>query len=197
MERQARGPGHPQHITRPQPDTFGRSAPFRPADAEEAVGAVVSAIHRKEGPTGLILTRQNVPSLPADAKTKRGGTLKGAYIVREESGDLNTILIASGSEVQHAVAAAEELGKGVRVVSMPCMELFDRQSADYRERVLPNACRKRVAIEAGISQPWYKYVGLDGKVVGIDRFGISAPGDEVMAKLGMTAATVVEAVKQF
>ncbi len=168
---------------------------IRPADAEEAVGAVISAIHRREGPTGLILTRQGVPSLPLDAKAKREGTLRGAYILKKESEALETILIASGSEVQHAVAAAEKLGAGVRVVSMPSMEIFDREDKSYQEEVLPSSCRKRVSIEAGVSQPWYKYVGMDGKIVGIDRFGISAPGGEVMEKLGMTADNVVAAVR--
>lgn len=91
--------------------------------------------------------------------------------------------------------AAEELGDGVRVVSMPCMERFDRQSAEYRESVLPSACRKRVAMEAGVSGLWWKYVGTEGAVVGIDRFGISAPGDIVMEELGMTAKNLVRVVK--
>jgi len=168
---------------------------IRPADAEEAVGAVVSAIRRTDGPSGLILTRQNVPALPVDTDTKREGTLRGAYIAKKESDALETILLASGSEVQHALAAAEELGNGTRVVSMPSFEIFERQDDSYREEILPSGCRKRVAIEAGVSLPWYKFVGLDGKVVGIDRFGISAPGDEVMEKLGMSAASVIEAVR--
>ena len=105
------------------------------------------------------------------------------------------ILLASGSEVQHAVAAARELGAGVRVVSMPSMERFERQSAEYREAILPASCRRRIAIEAGVSDLWYRWVGLDGKVLGIDRFGISAPGDKVMEILGMTAANVVAAAR--
>ena len=168
---------------------------LRPADAEETVGAFTSAVCRTDGPSGLILSRQNLPTLAADTETKRNGTLRGGYILKKEEGALETILLASGSEVQHAMAAAEELGAGVRVVSMPCMEIFDRQDESYREEVLPTSCRKRVSIEAGISQPWYKYVGIDGKIVGIDRFGISAPGDEVMEALGMTAKSVVEAVQ--
>ncbi|MFP4352606.1 MAG: transketolase [Puniceicoccaceae bacterium] len=168
---------------------------IRPADAEEAVGAFVSAIRRTDGPSGLILTRQNVPALAVDTDTKRQGTLRGAYIAKKESGALETILLASGSEVQHALAAAGELGEGTRVVSVPSFEIFERQAESYREEVLPSACRKRVAIEAGVTLPWYKFVGLDGRVVGIDRFGISAPGGEVMEKLGMSAASVVEAVR--
>jgi len=170
---------------------------LRPADAEEAVGAIVSAVTRKEGPSGLILSRQNLPCLPAETKTKREGTLKGGYILVKESSELELIILASGSEVQHAAAAAKELGSGVRVVSMPCFEIFDRQDSSYKEEVLPSSCRKRMAIEAGISMPWFKYVGLDGKVIGIDRFGISAPGDEVMEKLGMTPESVISTAKSF
>ena len=104
-------------------------------------------------------------------------------------------MIISGSELQHAMAAAAELGDGVRVVSLPCFELFDRQSAEYRESVLPAACTKRIAIEAGVTGLWWKYVGTAGKVLGIDRFGISAPGNTVMAELGMTKEHVVAAAK--
>jgi transketolase len=102
--------------------------------------------------------------------------------------------MASGSEVQHAVAAAKDLGPGVRVVSIPNFDAFDRQDRAYLESVLPSTCRKRVAIEAGVSGLWFKYVGLDGKVVAIDRFGISAPGGKVMEELGMTKESVVKAV---
>jgi len=126
---------------------------------------------------------------------RRDGVLKGGYIAKKESGALTTILLASGSELQHAIKAAAELGDGVRVVSMPCFERFDRQSAEYRESVLPKACTKRVAIEAGVTGLWWKYVGTEGKVLGIDRFGISAPGNTVMAELGMTADKVVEAAR--
>ncbi|MGB0291745.1 MAG: transketolase-like TK C-terminal-containing protein [Luteolibacter sp.] len=129
------------------------------------------------------------------ARERREGARKGGYIAKRESGELNTILLASGSELQHAMKASDELGDGVRVVSMPSFEIFDRQSEDYRESVLPKAVTKRVAIEAGVTALWWKYVGSEGKVLGIDRFGISAPGDTVMAELGMTADKVVEAAK--
>jgi len=104
-------------------------------------------------------------------------------------------LLASGSEVEHCMKAAEQLGDGVRVVSMPCMERFDRQSDEYRASVLPSSCTRRVAIEAGVSPLWVKYTGFEGEVLGIDRFGISAPGDIVMAELGMTADHVVKAAQ--
>jgi len=103
--------------------------------------------------------------------------------------------MASGSEVGHIVEAAEKLGEGVRVVSMPCIERFERQSCEYKQSVLPSSCTKRLAIEAGVSAIWHKYTGLDGTVLGIDRFGISAPGDVVMQELGMTEGHVVEAAK--
>ena len=170
---------------------------IRPADAEETAGAFIAALERKDGPTALMLTRQGLPNLKSvDAQQKRSGTLKGAYIVKKEDGDLHTILLASGSEVQHAVVAAEQLGSGVRVVSVPSFERFDRQSDEYKEETIPSSCKKRIAIEAGVSGLWWKYVGDQGQVIGIDRFGISAPGDTVMKELSMTPEAILEAAKQ-
>jgi transketolase len=120
---------------------------------------------------------------------------KGAYVLIKETAPLTHILLASGSEVQWAVAAAKVLGGGVRVVSVPSFLRFDAQPAAYRESVMPNSCRKRVAIEAGVTALWSKYVGLDGKVVGIDRFGLSAPGNIAMKELGITAESVVAVAK--
>ncbi len=169
---------------------------MRPGDAEEAAAAFAAAFSRADGPTLLALTRQDIPHQgSASAQTRREGTLKGGYVLVKETAPLTTILLATGSELQHAVNAAKELGAGTRVVSMPCTERFDRQDAAYRESVLPTSVRKRVAIEAGVTGLWYKYVGLDGTVIGIDRFGISAPGDVVMKELGITAAHVVAAAK--
>ena len=169
---------------------------IRPGDAEETAGAFVAAMSRTDGPTALILTRQAIPLMNSlSVETRRNGTLKGGYIAKKETGSLTTILLATGSELQHAMAAAEELGAGVRVVSLPCFELFDRQSADYRESVLPSACTKRIAIEAGVTGLWWKYVGTQGKVLGIDRFGMSAPGNTAMKELGMTKDHVVAAAK--
>lgn len=169
---------------------------IRPADAEETAGAFAAMLERKDGPTALFLTRQNVANLSGvPVKVRRQGVFQGGYIAKQETGPLTTILLGTGSELQHAMVAAEELGAGVRVVSMPCFERFDRQSAEYRESVLPSSCTKRVAIEAGVSGLWWKYVGMSGAVVAIDRFGISAPGDTVMAELGMNPATLVKVVK--
>ena len=167
---------------------------IRPGDVEETAAAFALAFSRKDGPTLLALTRQDIPhqgSSPASAR--REGTLKGGYILIKETAELEAIVIATGSELQHAVEAAK--GKsGVRVVSIPCTEIFDRQSADYRDEVLPPSCTKRIAIEAGVTGLWWKYVGTAGKVLGIDRFGISAPGNVVMKELGMTADAVSAAL---
>ena len=169
---------------------------IRPADPEETAGAFASAFQKANGPTMLVLTRQNLPTLnDIPVETRREGVFKGGYIAKKETAALDLILLASGSELQHALKAAETLGAGTRVVSMPCFEHFEKQSAEYKESVLPKSCRKRVSIEAGISDPWFRYVGLDGKTVAIDRFGLSAPGPKVMEVLGMTAEKVVETAK--
>ena len=166
---------------------------IRPGDAEETAGAFAAAAQRTEGPTLLALSRQGFPAQNScTAKERREGVFRGAYTLVKETAALETILLATGSEVQHVVDAAKELGAGTRVVSVPCMERFDRQSDKYREEVLPAACTKRVAIEAGVSGLWYKYAST---VIGIDRFGLSAPGNLVMEELGMTAANVVKTVK--
>lgn len=169
---------------------------IRPADPEETAGAFVAAMERTEGPTFLALTRQTVPMLnEIDVKVRREGVRRGGYIAKRESASLELILLSCGSELQHALAAAKELGAGTRVVSMPCTERFNRESDEYREEILPNKCRKRVAIEAGVPDIWYQYVGLDGKVVGLHRFGLSAPGAEVMKELGIDAQHVIDAAR--
>jgi len=167
---------------------------IRPCDTEETAGAFVAAVERQDGPTVLSLTRQGVPNInTVTSEERRHGVLKGGYVIKKETGPLEVILIGTGSEVQHAIAAADEIGPGARVVSMPSMLRFDGQSDEYKESVLPSSCTKRIAIEAGVTGLWYKYVGLEGKVLGIDRFGISAPGNTVMAELGMTGSNVVSA----
>src|SRR6266496_2652640 len=167
---------------------------IRPADPEETAGAFVAAVQRTDGPSLIALTRQVVPILnEIDVKQRREGVLRGAYIAQKEKGKLDLIIMSCGSELQHALAAAKELGNGVRVVSMPCFERFNRQPQKYREEVFPNECRKRVAIEAGVTEIWYQYVGLDGKVVGLHEFGLSAPGAEVMKERGIDAQHVIDA----
>jgi len=169
---------------------------IRPADPEETAGAFVAAMERTEGPTFIALTRQVVPILnEIDVKLRREGVRRGGYIAKRESAPLELIILSCGSELQHALAAAKELGESVRVVSMPCTERFNHESDEYREEILPNKCRKRVAIEAGVPDIWYQYVGLDGKVIGLHRFGLSAPGAEVMKEFGIDAQHVVDAAR--
>jgi len=169
---------------------------IRPADPEETAGAFVAAMERTDGPTLIALTRQVVPILnDIDVQARREGVLRGGYIAKKEKGKLDLIIMSCGSELQHALAAAKELGDGVRVVSMPCFERFNRQPEKYRDEVLPKACRKRMSIEAGVPDTWYQYVGLDGKVIGLHRFGLSAPGAEVMKEFGIDAQHVIEAAR--
>ena len=169
---------------------------IRPGDAEETAGAFIAAMTRTDGPTALILTRQAIPLMnELSVDVRRDGVLRGGYIAHKESGALTTILLATGSEVQYAMAAAIELGDGTRVVSLPCFERFERQSAEYRESVLPKACTKRISIEAGVTDLWWKYIGTEGKAIGIDRFGISAPGDVVFKELGISKDRIVAAAK--
>jgi transketolase len=169
---------------------------IRPADPEETAGAFAAAAQRIDGPTLIALTRQAVPILnDIDVNARREGVARGGYVAKRETGDLRLIILSCGSELQHALAAASELGEGTRVVSMPCFERFERQAAEYREEVLPNECRRRVAIEAGVPDAWYRYVGLDGKIIGLHRFGLSAPGDQVMKEFGIDAQHVIEAAR--
>ncbi|MEN9207179.1 MAG: transketolase [Gloeomargarita sp. GMQP_bins_120] len=167
---------------------------IRPADARETVGAYQVALQARETPSVLVFTRQAVNPVPG---TSPEGVAKGAYIVVDCGCDHpDLILIATGSELELAVQAAARLsGYKVRVVSMPCTRLFDAQPQDYRDRILPPMVRKRIAIEAGVTDFWYKYVGLDGKVLGIDRFGASAPGSVCMEKFGMTVDHLVQAAQ--
>ena len=168
---------------------------LRPADARETQAAWYLALKSQATPTALVLTRQN---LTVEAGTDFDKVAKGAYVVYETAGGFDTILLASGSEVNLAVAAAKELeaqGEKVRVVSVPSTDIFDAQDAAYKEEILPNAVRRRVAIEMAATQSWYKYVGLDGAVIGIDKFGASAPAAKVMEEYGFTVAHVVEVVK--
>ncbi len=169
---------------------------FRPADATETIAAWYSAITSKETPTALVLTRQNLPQLAGSSKE----ALKGAYILEDSKKETpDAIIIATGSEVSLAVEAKAELAKegvDVRVVSMPCMDLFEEQSAEYRESVLPKSVRARVAVEALIDYGWGKYVGLDGKTVTMTGFGASAPAATLFKKFGFTTENVVAAVKE-
>ncbi|MCE2098929.1 transketolase [Streptococcus thermophilus] len=168
---------------------------YRPADARETQAAWYQAVTSKSTPTALVLTRQN---LTVEEGTDFDKVSRGAYVVHETAADFDTILLASGSEVNLAVASAKALeseGYKVRVVSVPSTDVFDAQDQAYKEEVLPNAVRRRVAIEMAASLPWYKYVGLDGAVIGIDTFGASAPAAKIIEEYGFTVENIVETVK--
>ena len=171
---------------------------WRPCDTVESAFAWRAAIARTDGPTALIFTRQNTQPQPRDANTYEA-IARGGYVLRKETGKLDILLMATGSEVELAVAAADALaaeGVGARVVSLPCVEEFMRQDADYRESVLPASCRARVAVEAAHPDYWYRFVGLDGAVVGINTFGVSAPGDVALETLGISAANVLTRARE-
>jgi transketolase len=162
---------------------------IRPGDATETVDAWRSIMEHRDGATGLVLCRQNIPVL--DRATARGDATRGGYVLAEASGaGPKVILLATGSELHLAVDAREKLEAGgvpTRVVSMPCWEFFDAQPHAYRDDVLPPAVRVRVSIEAGVTLGWRKYVGDAGGSIGVDRYGASAPGDVVMREYGITA----------
>ena len=168
---------------------------FRPADATETIAAWYSAVTSKDTPTAIVLTRQNLPQLAGSSKE----ALKGGYIVADSEKEIpDAIIMATGSEVQLGIAAKEALaGEGVdiRVVSMPCMDIFEAQSAEYKESILPKACRARVAVEALCDFGWGKYVGLDGTTVSMKGFGASAPAAVLFEKFGITKEAVIDAVK--
>jgi transketolase len=169
---------------------------WRPCDMTESAVAWRAALERTDGPSALIFTRQNLPHQARDA-AQVAAAAKGAYVLRDCAAHPEAILIATGSEVQLAMAAAEQLaqnGRQVRVVSMPCSSVFDAQDAAYRESVLPSDVLARVAVEAAHKDFWYKYVGLDGAIVGMEGFGESAPGPQLMEYFGFTVDAVVEAV---
>ena len=169
---------------------------IRPANPAETAGAFAAAFERTDGPTLMALSRQNLPTLrQIPEELARQGVFKGAYIARKESKVLALTLIATGSELQWALEAAGKLGDGVRVVSMPCVERFKRQPQSYRNEVLPPSCEKRISIEAGVTQPWFEFVGMHGRAIGIDRFGLSAPGGTVLKELGISTDAIIGAAR--
>jgi len=172
---------------------------WRPCDAVESAVAWKYAIERKDGPSSLIFSRQNLPHQTRDA-AQLANIARGGYVLSEAAnGKPDTIIIATGSEVGLAMEAQKLLaakGKNVRVVSMPSTDAFDVQDAAYRESVLPKAVTKRVVVEAGVTDGWYKYTGLSGKVIGLDRFGESAPAGQLFKHFGFTAENVAKAVEE-
>ena len=171
---------------------------WRPCDAVETVVAWRHAIERRNGPTSLVLTRQGLPH-QARSAAQRDAIARGGYVLRDAEREPDLILLATGSEVALAMAAAERLGGdgvAVRVVSMPSTDVFDAQSAEYRGSVLPAAVTARIAIEAGVSDGWWRYVGSAGRVIGMDRFGMSAPAPELFRHFGFSADNVVDVAKE-
>lgn len=171
---------------------------WRPCDQVESAVAWKFAIERKDGPTSLIFSRQNLAQQERDTQ-QVADIAKGAYVLKDCDGTPELILIATGSEVELAVNAAAELsadGKKVRVVSMPATDVFDKQDEAYRESVLPSSVTARVAVEAGIADFWYKYVGFGGKIVGMTTFGESAPAGELFKMFGFTTENVVSKAKE-
>lgn len=173
---------------------------IRPADANETAQAWAAAMEYKAAPKGLALSRQNLPILEGTKEKARDGVRRGAYtLVAGSKDEPDVILLATGSEVQLAVEAAQQLeseGTAARVVSAPCLEWFDEQDAEYRESVLPNSVRARVSVEAGLAQSWHKYTGTFGRNVSLEHYGASAPGDELFEKFGFTSATVADAARE-
>ena len=171
---------------------------WRPCDQVESAIAWKAAIERTDGPSALIFTRQNLLQMDRTSE-QLANVARGAYVLKDCAGTPDLIFIATGSEVELAVNAAEKLtaeGKKVRVVSMPSTNVFDKQDETYRESVLPAAVTKRVAIEAGISDVWYKYVGFSGRIVGMNSFGESAPADQLFKLFGFTVDNVVAKAKE-
>jgi len=172
---------------------------FRPADASEAAQAWLAALRRTDGPTAFSLTRQGLPVLDRTKLAPASGLHRGAYILSDDAGPPDIILMGSGSEVQHALVAAETLreeGAAVRVVSMPSLDVFEAQDASYRDEILPPNVRARVSIEAGVTFGWDRYVGPEGRSIGIDRFGASAPGATNMEQFGFTPENVVAVARE-
>jgi transketolase len=169
---------------------------IRPADAREVVGAWLAALNYV-GPTAIVLSRQNLPEVKGSEVSFEQGVSKGAYIVRREKDRLDYTLMATGSELTLAIDVAHELekrGKGVRVVSMPCFELFERQSTEYQKSILGDDIGKRVSIEAGVEQSWHKYIGREGIAIAIDSFGASAPANSLAEEFGFTADAILERI---
>jgi transketolase len=170
---------------------------WRPCDTVETAVAWRYAIERRDGPTSLVLTRQGLP-FQARTTEQVANVTRGGYVLRDTSGVPDIVLIATGSEVALAIAAADALqqdGVQARVVSMPCTDVFDNQDESYRESVLPASVSAKVAIEAGVTECWWRYVGSSGRVIGLDRFGASAPADELFEFFGFTTDKVVAVAK--
>jgi transketolase len=172
---------------------------IRPADATETASAWIAALNHSEGPTALILTRQDIPVINRSIYSSQSLLKDGAYILKDSDGTPEIILLASGSEVSIALEVTlrlEKKGIKARLVSVPCMELFRSNSEEYKKRVLPPACKKRVAIEAASGADWYEFTGLDGLIIGIDRYGTSAPAKILAEHFGFTADKILDKINK-
>ena len=171
---------------------------WRPCDTVETAIAWRAAIERGNGPTSLVLTRQSLPH-QSRSEAQIAAIQRGGYVLHDSGETPDLILVATGSEVALAMSAAAELAEddvSVRVVSMPCTDVFDAQTAEYRESVLPAAIHRRIAIEAGVSDGWWRYVGSQGRVIGLDRFGASAPADELFAHFGFSVDNILKNARE-
>jgi transketolase len=171
---------------------------WRPCDSVETAIAWQAAIERRDGPTSLLFSRQKLAHMQRD-KSQLSNIKRGGYVLLESDGDPDAIIIATGSEVEMAMNTAIKLnaeGKKIRVVSMPSTDLYDQQDDVYKETVLPNTCRKRISVEAGVTEYWSKYVGLDGLSLGVDTFGESAPANEVYKYFGLTEENLIKTVNE-
>jgi transketolase len=174
---------------------------LRPSDANETAWAWKAALANKKGPSLLVLTRQNLPIIERNADNAASNVLKGAYVAKKEEGELNLILMATGSELSIAFEAAKQLkeqgNNGVRIVSIPSFELFNKQSNEYKEQVLPSNVENRISIEAATTFGWHQYVGSKGIAIGLDTFGASTPYEQLYAKFGLTKEAIIEAANSF
>jgi transketolase len=172
---------------------------IRPADATETAAAWVTALNRKDGPTALILSRQDIPVIDRSIYPSHSQLKYGAYILKDSTKPPDIILMATGSEVSIALQATLQLqGKGIqaRLISIPCFELFRSNPDEYKHSILPPACKKRVAIEAAAKSDWYEFVGLEGLIIGLDRYGASAPAKTLAAHFGFTVKNILNEINK-
>ena len=171
---------------------------YRPADAKETASCIRLAIENEKTPSALLLTRQGVPILSGSQKQVDANVSKGAYTLIDTKGPPEIIILATGSEVSLAIEVAKKLdGKKIRIVSMPCWETFDKQIDDYKKEVIPDRGSLKISIEAGITNGWEKYIGINGLAIGINHFGSSAPAGDLAREFGFTADQIADKIEKF
>jgi transketolase len=169
---------------------------FRPANANEAIFSIIESLKLVSSPSAIALSRQNLQNNNIDLKLTRNGVKKGAYIIQDLKKP-DFVIFASGSEVEKAIEINQHLGSKGRIISVPCWELFEKQTKSYKNKILSFDCKKRISIEAGISQGWEKFVGLDGLPIGINSYGFSAPGEEVAKTLKFDRKNILKKIKLY